>query len=81
MLPAVNAQIESAVAQGYIIRGNGRLKSIVTITDGKLLVNGQPFTATKCGAGCSYLARRQRRWRSTCDAWLVPAKPPKSPAQ
>jgi len=38
----VNAQVESAVAQGYVIRGDGTLKSTITFADGKLSVNGRP---------------------------------------
>ena len=81
MLPAVNAQIESTVAQGYIIRGSGTLKSIVTFTDRELPINGQPFGAKKYRAGHSYLMCRQRRWRSASDVWPAPAKPPKSLTQ
>jgi len=37
----VNAQLDNAVAQGYVIRGGGTLKSTITFADGKLSVNGR----------------------------------------
>ncbi len=43
----VNAQLDSAVAQGYIIRGDGALKSTITFAEGKLLINGRPVEGLK----------------------------------
>lgn len=37
----INAQVDNAVAQGYVIRGNGTLRSTITFTAGKLSVNGR----------------------------------------
>jgi uncharacterized protein YdgA (DUF945 family) len=41
----VNAQVESAVAQGYLIREQGTLRATITFAAGKLLVNGRALDA------------------------------------
>ena len=47
VLPMVNAQTENAVAQGYIIRGGGTLRSTITYADGKLSINGRTVDSMK----------------------------------
>lgn len=42
-LAIVNAQVDGAVSAGYVIRGGGVLKSTISYSNGRLMINGRQF--------------------------------------